>query len=192
MCSIGRCATILAQHAPPKLAATKLICKQSASWASGMAVVYLARDPFTKRQVAVKMLLMPSQQFEIGRQLRARFEREAEIVAAVEHPHIVPIHDLASTTSSRYRHALHDRRLARRPHQQRGRLSLAETAGIIRKLASALDDAHQRGVVPASSRRTSSSTGAASRTSPISAFANLTKPPRTAPAVARASAPRPT
>lgn len=59
----------------------------------GMAVVYLARDPFTKRQVAVKMLLMPSQQFEIGRQLRARFEREAEIVAALEHPHIVPIHD---------------------------------------------------------------------------------------------------
>ena len=114
---------------------------------SGMAVVYLARDPFTKRQVAVKMLLMPSQQFEIGRQLRARFEREAEIVAALEHPHIVPIHDLASTTSSVHRHALHDRRLARRPHQQRGRLSLAETAGIIRKLASALDDAHQRGVV---------------------------------------------
>src|SRR3990172_13007793 len=59
----------------------------------GMAVVYLARDPLTKRLVAVKMLLLPSQQFEIGKQLRARFEREAEIVAALEHPHIVPIHD---------------------------------------------------------------------------------------------------
>ncbi len=122
----------------------------------GMAVVYLARDPLTKRQVAVKMLLLPSQQFEIGRQLRARFEREAEIVAALEHPHIVPIHDFGEHDPDpsggaggqpfivmRY---MTGGSLAERI-KQRGRLSLAETAGIIRKLASALDDAHRRGIV---------------------------------------------
>ncbi len=122
----------------------------------GMAVVYLARDPLTKRQVAVKMLLLPSQQFEIGKQLRARFEREAEIVAALEHPHIVPIHDFGEHDPDpsggaggqpfivmRYMTggSLADRL------KQHGRLSLAETAGIIHKLASALDDAHRRGVV---------------------------------------------
>ncbi len=114
----------------------------------GMAVVYLARDPFTKRQVAVKMLLMPSQQFEIGRQLRARFEREAEIVAALEHPHIVPIHDFGEHDGQPFivMRYMTGGSLADRI-KQRGRLSLAETADIIRKLASALDDAHQRGVV---------------------------------------------
>ncbi|MBI4315451.1 MAG: serine/threonine protein kinase, partial [Chloroflexi bacterium] len=114
----------------------------------GMAVVYLARDPLTKRQVAVKMLLMPSQQFEIGRQLRARFEREAEIVAALEHPHIVPIHDFGEHDGQPFivMRYMTGGSLADRL-KQRGRLSLAETAGIIRKLASALDDAHRRGGV---------------------------------------------
>src|SRR3990170_2245648 len=56
----------------------------------GMAVVYLARDPAMKRQVAVKVL---PRQFTFDPQFRARFQREAEAIAALEHPAIVPVYD---------------------------------------------------------------------------------------------------
>ena len=56
----------------------------------GMAVVYLARDPFVKRRVAVKVL---PHQLTFDPQIRARFQREAEIIAALEHPFAVPIYD---------------------------------------------------------------------------------------------------
>jgi serine/threonine-protein kinase len=56
----------------------------------GMAVVYLAHDPSTKRSVAVKVL---PRQLSFDPQFRARFEREAEILANFEHPAIVPIYD---------------------------------------------------------------------------------------------------
>ena len=44
----------------------------------GMAIVYLARDPFVNRQVAVKVL---PRQFTFDPQFRGRFQREAEVVA---------------------------------------------------------------------------------------------------------------
>lgn len=56
----------------------------------GMAIVYLARDPFIKRQVAVKVL---PRQFTFDSQFRARFQREAEVIATLEHVSIVPVYD---------------------------------------------------------------------------------------------------
>ena len=56
----------------------------------GMAVVYLAEDPYMKRQVAVKVL---PRQFTFDNQFRARFEREAQTIASLEHPAIVPVYD---------------------------------------------------------------------------------------------------
>ena len=56
----------------------------------GMATVYLARDPSFNRQVAVKVL--PSQ-FTHDPQFRVRFEREAQVIARLEHPYIVPVYD---------------------------------------------------------------------------------------------------
>lgn len=53
-----------------------------------MAIVYLARDPYIKRQVAVKVL---PRQFTFDPQFRARFQREAEVIASLEHPSIVPM-----------------------------------------------------------------------------------------------------
>lgn len=46
----------------------------------GMAMVYLARDPQFKRQVAIKVL---PQQFTFDPQFRARFQREAEVIASL-------------------------------------------------------------------------------------------------------------
>jgi len=56
----------------------------------GMSVVYLAHDPVIGRDVAIKVLLSNLSSQPAA---RARFEREARIVAALEHPAIVPIYD---------------------------------------------------------------------------------------------------
>ena len=53
-----------------------------------MGVVYLANQISLKRPVALKVL-----RYSVtGKQATARFEREAELVATLQHPHIVPIH----------------------------------------------------------------------------------------------------
>ena len=56
----------------------------------GMATVYSAYDPRFEREVAIKVLppaLMHDPSF------RARFDREAKIIASLEHSAIVPVYD---------------------------------------------------------------------------------------------------
>ena len=55
-----------------------------------MGQVYLARDEDLKRDVALK-LIAPGNPF--GRESRARFQREAQVLAALNHPNIVTLHD---------------------------------------------------------------------------------------------------
>jgi eukaryotic-like serine/threonine-protein kinase len=57
----------------------------------GMGVVYKARQVGLKRTVALKMVLAGAQ---AGPLLRARFRREAEVVARLHHPHIVEVHEI--------------------------------------------------------------------------------------------------
>ena len=57
----------------------------------GMGVVYLARDPRLQRQVAIKVLPTAAS----DEHSRARFVREARAASALNHPHIVTIHDIA-------------------------------------------------------------------------------------------------
>jgi len=64
----------------------------------GMAVVYLARDPFMKRQVAVKVL---PRQFTFDPQFRARFRREAEAIAGLNTPPSSPFTTTANMTTNR-------------------------------------------------------------------------------------------
>ncbi|MCZ7666172.1 MAG: protein kinase [Chloroflexi bacterium] len=56
----------------------------------GMSTVYLAHDPHFDRDVAVKLL--PQELLNRGN-LRRRFDREAKIVASLDHPAIVPVYD---------------------------------------------------------------------------------------------------
>jgi Tol biopolymer transport system component len=64
----------------------------------GMGNVYRARDTRLGRDVAVKLLL--ADLFN-DPQLRARFEREAQTLAALNHPHIAAIHDMVETGDQR-------------------------------------------------------------------------------------------
>ncbi|MBK8823609.1 MAG: protein kinase [Anaerolineales bacterium] len=56
----------------------------------GMGVIFLAKDPYIQRQVVVKVLMYKHTLDDVYREF---FQREAEVIAALEHPCIVPIYD---------------------------------------------------------------------------------------------------
>src|SRR6516164_2859888 len=65
----------------------------------GMGEVYRARDTKLKREVAIKIL---PEEFSLDADRVARFQREAEVLASLNHPNIAAIHDLAEANGSRY------------------------------------------------------------------------------------------
>ena len=67
--------------------------------AGGMGEVYRARDTRLDRTVAIKVL--PTE-VAGDPELRARFEREARAVAALDHPHICGIYDVGSVDGTHY------------------------------------------------------------------------------------------
>src|SRR5207253_11155510 len=65
----------------------------------GMGEVYRARDTKLKREVAIKIL--PAE-FSRDADRLSRFQREAEVLASLNHPNIAAIYDLQETDGSRY------------------------------------------------------------------------------------------
>ena len=70
----------------------------SALGAGGMGEVYRARDTRLKRDVALKIL---SESFASDPDRLARFQREAEVLASLNHPNIAAIHGLEESDSTR-------------------------------------------------------------------------------------------
>ncbi len=110
----------------------------------GMATVYRAFDPHFQRDVAIKVLPL---HFLHDPRFRARFEREARIVAGLQHPAIVSVYDFGEDNGQPYLvmslmsgGSLEDK-------LRQGPMPLVETERIIGRLAPALDAAHQRGVI---------------------------------------------
>ncbi len=110
----------------------------------GMAIVYLARDPLVKRQVAVKVL---PRQFTFDPQFRTRFQREAEVVATLEHPSIVPVYDFGEHEGQPFivMRYMAGGSLANR--LGRGPLPPAEAATLFERVGAAVDHAHSHGVI---------------------------------------------
>ena len=71
---------------------------QSVLGAGGMGEVYLARDTRLKRDVALKLLPEP---FATDSERVARFQREAEVLASLNHPHIAAIHGIEESNGAR-------------------------------------------------------------------------------------------
>lgn len=111
----------------------------------GMASVYRAFDPRFKREVAVKIL--PRQLMLDDPQFRTRFEREAETIAALEHPAIVPVYDFGEENGQPYlvMRLMSGGSLANRI--AKGAIPTAKAARILERIGSALDRAHEHGII---------------------------------------------
>jgi Tol biopolymer transport system component/tRNA A-37 threonylcarbamoyl transferase component Bud32 len=112
--------------------------------AGGMGEVYRARDPKLQREVAVKVL---SASLARDSESLARFEREARLLAAVDHPNIAVIHAIESEGERPFlvMELIPGETLAER--LAAGPLPLAEALALAARIADALSSAHERGVV---------------------------------------------
>ncbi len=115
--------------------------------AGGMGTVYLAAHPRLPRQDALKVL--PAE-WTADPQYRARFLREAELTASLSHPNILGVHDRGEHDgqlwiSMDYVGGTDASRLLREQHP--AGLPADEAMEIITAVASALDYAHQRGLL---------------------------------------------
>ena len=112
--------------------------------AGGMGEVYRARDSKLGRDVAIKIL--PSH-FTADPERRARFAREARLLATLNHPHIGAIYGLEETdgVTALVLELVEGPTLADR--LARGPLPIPEALAIARQIAEALDAAHEKGIV---------------------------------------------
>jgi len=116
----------------------------SALGAGGMGEVYRARDAKLGRDVAIKVV--PTS-FARDAERMARFEREAKVLASLNHPNIAIIHGLEDSNGA---HAL-VMELVEGPtladHVAQGAIPIDEALRIARQIADALEYAHERGIV---------------------------------------------
>jgi serine/threonine-protein kinase len=110
----------------------------------GMATVYKAYHARLDRYVAIKVM---HQAFQSDTSFLARFEREAQIVARLEHPHIVPVYDYNEHEGEPYlvMKFIEGRTLKNLLSERL--LSIQETLDIMTPIASALAYAHRQGVL---------------------------------------------
>lgn len=110
----------------------------------GMATVFKAYQPSMGRHVAIKVL---PEQFLHDPNFLSRFTQEARVIAALEHPRILPVHDFGESTGAPYivmrlmpHGSLRDRMRA-------GPLPLPDIVRAVEQIADALDFAHALGVI---------------------------------------------
>jgi serine/threonine protein kinase len=110
----------------------------------GMAAVYLAYDPSFRRSVAIKLVSVNLQEHLV---FRERFEREAQLIARIEHPAIVPVYDYGEEDNQPYlvMRYMPGGTLAHKIKE--GPLHLGYASQIISQIAPALDAVHSQGVI---------------------------------------------
>ncbi len=112
--------------------------------AGGMGEVYRARDAKLNRDVAIKVL--PDAVAEDSERL-ARFQREAQVLAALNHPHIAAIYGLekSGNVEALVLELVEGETLAEKIAA--GPIPIDEALAIARQIAEALEEAHERGIV---------------------------------------------
>jgi serine/threonine protein kinase len=111
----------------------------------GMAAVFKAYHPSMDRYVALKVL---PRHFSSNPEFIQRFSQEARLIAKLEHPHILPVHDFGESDGYTY--------LAMRLVEggsladflkKRRKLDLALISRIVSQVGSALNYAHEKGII---------------------------------------------
>ena len=108
----------------------------------GMGTVYLAEDTVLGREVALKVAAAGNSDAETGRRLL----HEARVVARLEHPSIVPIHDVGTLPDGRVYYAMKRVDGHRLDELAKGSL-LSERLRIFQRICEAIAFAHARGVI---------------------------------------------
>jgi eukaryotic-like serine/threonine-protein kinase len=107
----------------------------------GMGTVYLARDRDLERDVAIKVLSVP----EPGPGAAERMLREARIIARLEHPGIVPVHDVGTLPDGRIYYAM--KRVSGRRLDALAGEPLADRLRVFERICEPVAFAHAHGVV---------------------------------------------
>src|SRR6516164_3821469 len=110
----------------------------------GMGEVYRARDLKLKREVAIKVL---PDEFSCDSERVSRFQREAEVLASLNHPNIAGIYDVEEASGLRYLvlELVEGETLADRI--ARGPIPVEEAMRIALQICEALEAAHERGII---------------------------------------------
>ena len=111
----------------------------------GMATVYRGYDPRFEREVAVKVL--PRELLHSDPQFRLRFEREAKIVAQLEHSAIVPVYDVGEADGQPYFVMRYMNGGSLSERIKASVFSIEEAVRILGAIAPGLDEAHSKGIV---------------------------------------------
>ena len=121
-----------------------LIASSACLGIGGMGEVYRARDSTLARDVAIKILPRP---FTTDPERRARFDREARLLASLNHPHIGAIYGVEDMdgTPALILELIDGDTLADR--LERGPIAISEVLNIARQIADALEAAHEKGII---------------------------------------------
>src|SRR6478735_3622378 len=111
----------------------------------GMGVVYRAVHLALKREVALKVI---SSELSAHAEFRARFQRECETAASIQHPRVVPIYHAGEEDGLLYVTMRYvDGTDLARALMARGRLDVEDGVRIVKQVADGLQGAHELGLV---------------------------------------------
>ena len=110
----------------------------------GMGEVYLADDTTLDRKVALKFL---PEAFTSDTERMARFEREAKLLASLNHPNIAGIYGLEQADGNRFLVLEYVEGETLQVRLSKGALPLEEALAICRQIAEGLEAAHEKGVI---------------------------------------------
>jgi len=111
----------------------------------GMATVYRGYDPRFDRDIAIKVL--PQELLHSDPQFRLRFEREAKIIAQLEHPSIVPVYDVGEENDQLYFVMRYMGGGSLSERIKKGVFSVEEATQILEQIAPGMDEAHAKGFI---------------------------------------------
>src|SRR5512143_2350559 len=112
--------------------------------AGGMGEVYRAEDTTLSRHVAIKVL---PDEFSHDPERLARFEREAKVLASLNHPNIAAIYGLEQADGRRFLvlELVEGQTLAERLHK--GTVPVEEALEVCHQIAEGLEAAHEKGII---------------------------------------------